>query len=1315
MSELSEYQVSGLRLYTQSFLRAAEGKLEILRKTTKQKIHPIESEIFRAKQINRQIAKYYTNMVNLNYTVSLQALHTPSNTVRTFEAIGLRHTVSYFDQQIMIDQDHYDFLERELSRIDGNSFNSSGYDDPHGIGRFSQMFLGMLDNFELVPVVVNGVERPFKYDYHITSVVPTTDVNMFNVEFKDRREVENLLKRIRIDAAEAPQISGFKAVESGPFGCCVNFLSSITAKSTARDIFERMSKPYEFAYDFDFESHAPQISDGYLDDMIHLPLFPGFSVYDLERYIEAYDNENVYHLYFMNNNKVTLNLKKFNESCRPRSAIEILVHNNHIYVPNEKTECFKLKNVSRGIVYDETISLEEGECAPHWKLFNAVDRTTLLDFGHHNGSRDFLAFCYFEKNFLPVVKMRHGGISEIVVNSHTIVVSEQIELRRQFIAKLYQEFPACNSFKAFKNQSWTQIACSLAEQSVVIGDYRSYDSLTDRETLNQFKTAHVMGLYDVINDGNNNTPVSVDLNKCYLNIMLSSGDRSIGCFNSTDNFCTIENSNETIENNCEYIVDKFEYCNVPVKAQCWNGHSVLKLLELGAIDRSMIKQVRRPSKVISLARIVNMLKSWQQKYPEVLKYLYTQWIGYCGIGEDKKYNSYLTTDTDEYNGRRDYLTGCEIPHSLTSLKCDKKLYLMYSTSKTQQLQSINPLYRYVVGEGIVKLLDLARLTFDHGYKTIATRVDCCYLQPMEIHSSLDVLEAAVKSFAKLQTKRCGLTTVQEVFESYSNIIEKRLAIDGILITESKGKIINGPAGSGKTTEAIRIANSKPKQTVLCMAVMRKVVAKLKSEVRDQKYNNFAQMECFQQWNTDFSCVRPKANGYYKSMINSVKTIIIDEFSMMGAREYNILHRLCYDILLTQGDYPDVVMVGDNLQINPVKQATIDCKDLVARKVFPYLSEYIEKPYLAESGRYNYYSVVKEFLETKKLPQAFLDRVFNSDAIDRMPLSINIAAHNKVRLNVIRLKQAILPDDNVIITRSSKGKFSAVSAGKSEALIYDNGEIMSRQEAIDRKIPESDFESAFCFTSHKSQGGTFEVPYGIYELENMSLQQAYVSLTRGRRLDQIFIAGDRDALASKTFKLHDYTSINGISSISKTDAADAEPEMFPIYLYRNDVNKSIYIGKTIRTIETRAAEHAESDRALEPELFKLLCSCQEQDLLTIESNLIREYCGHIVDSMHELFGYEILNKQHVITVSSVPKSTQPMPALIEDGEPSSFYARQDALNIRRIEITEDKKCFKCIVNRKSMRIKRKSADLSQASLLTLIETVKNDIRKHYPTF
>ena len=1119
MTSLSEYQIAGLKQEAQAKLRMLEGEWATMTPAQRKRVDVLDYATRKnmLQLVMTRIAKYYTNLVNVNYKVNLTARHKETKLEKEFKAIGLRKIASLDEVKLMTDDDHYQFLEHELTKLSSSSA-AHDHQTAGGVSAFAQVVLGLHPNYEPVPVMVRGktnvpvnvrgltktvvrtmeVERYFTFTTTITPMAETKDPAPYSF---DTAKVRDILRQIRVDAVSAPEIGGYKSVESGPFGCMVNFISSLKKSITPKEIFNRFAEKYAFTHNLDkflAEPCKPGLENGELDFIQTLPILPGFVVKDLERYIQTYDNENVYHINFLNGQKMTLNQEKFKGLNHERSAINILVNNNHVYIRNDETKILK-----HNTIFDEVI------CAPgdvvddlYENLFNSK-KNSLVDFAEDHHARDFISYCYYKKNFLPMIKQRETNISEIVVNDHSILVSKHVNLRKNFIADLKLEFPNEASFKSFKNQSWIQIACSLADQAIRIGDYSSYDSITDRELLNTFKTTHVIGLYEPC-DGSR---LSVDLNKCYLNIMLESGDRSIGSFAATDNFIPYINEINAINASYEYIIDRFTKFNIPVKSQVWNGHTVLKLLELGAIDISMIKQYRSPSKVLKLSGIVNMLKSWQQKYPTVLKYLYTQWLGYCGISEDKKHTSYLTTDADEYHSRHRSTTGCEIPCTEITPNQKPPLFLLSATKRKQKLHNLNPINRYVVGEGITRLLDLSRLMLNHGYKTIATRVDCCYLiNAIDGNATRpENLVEVVKSIAKVQNKNVGLTVQQRPFDTYSTIMNRINDVTAVKV-DGNGIVIDGPAGSGKTTEAIRIANTKPAHSVVCLAVMRKVVANLKSNIPNQKYVNFAKMERFQQWTTNFSNNRPAPSKAYEGIVKSAKTIIVDEYSMMGAREYNILHRLCYDFYCMHDEYPEVMMVGDNLQINPVKQATIECKELINRKAFPFLTQWIDKPYIKESGRYNYYPTVKEFLETKKLPQAFLDRVFSPDAVDKMPLAINIAAHNAIRYDVIRMKQSFMPDDKIIIIKSSNFNLKT-----SKNASYDNGEIMLRQEAIDRKIPESDYESAFCFTSHKSQGSTFEENYGIYELDKMSLQQAYVSLTRGRRLEQIVIAGRDPAI------------------------------------------------------------------------------------------------------------------------------------------------------------------------------------------------------------
>ena len=67
-------------------------------------------------------------------------------------------------------------------------------------------------------------------------------------------------------------------------------------------------------------------------------------------------------------------------------------------------------------------------------------------------------------------------------------------------------------------------------------------------------------------------------------------------------------------------------------------------------------------------------------------------------------------------------------------------------------------------------------------------------------------------------------------------------------------------------------------------------------------------------------------------------------------------------------------------------------------------------------------------------------------------------------------------------------------------------IVSDHVGMPREIPTDEFQTifhtAYCITTHKSQGSTFDHPYTIHEWEKFDERLKYVALSRSANLNHI---------------------------------------------------------------------------------------------------------------------------------------------------------------------------------------------------------------------
>ena len=112
-----------------------------------------------------------------------------------------------------------------------------------------------------------------------------------------------------------------------------------------------------------------------------------------------------------------------------------------------------------------------------------------------------------------------------------------------------------------------------------------------------------------------------------------------------------------------------------------------------------------------------------------------------------------------------------------------------------------------------------------------------------------------------------------------------------------------------------------------------------------------------------------------------------------------------------------------------------------------------------------------------------------------------------------------------------------------------------------------FNLAFCMTAHKYQGAEIDQHYNIFDTEAMNKKQLYTALSRTTKFEYIHAENLKSKCEYNAKNKHEVVSIG-----------HTEYQKGKIYKIQFE-DGSIYIGSTIKTLETRLKEHLSDTKSI----------------------------------------------------------------------------------------------------------------------------------------
>lgn len=697
---------------------------------------------------------------------------------------------------------------------------------------------------------------------------------------------------------------------------------------------------------------------------------------------------------------------------------------------------------------------------------------------------------------------------------------------------------------------------------------------------------------------------ALDICKSYTNVMY----RNDVDFPIFDIFSTFEKyvpSNDFIG---EYIIEKpIQLPFGPVLYDVKYSAVMIKgLIERGIIKHEDIDYKMKPSMIISNSIFRDFIENIYETFDmKTCKLMINSLSGMFGITKSKRIKVCMSNSHDtvsalyrKYTSEKKYTEIEEMDYKLRKdnvldITNINDMYFISLKSQVRMDRDYLGIYNHIIDGAKLQVIDLAIKIHNLGGIVTYIKTDCVgYIRNEEIFIEKEKKKRLIP--IHVDEKLIDVGSYRK--DKYSHRVIKTKCNGDKMIDISKlnnysfEKLVIGGGGCGKTYMACNMSSNNLEErdnTYLYLCPTGKSVDGIKQYGID---NVFTLDEKFLEVK-DFSQI---VETIKKS---SVRYIIIDEASMVKAHFMSklaiIKRHIPYMKIFFFGDFNQCPTIEDKEQ----NEYSIDYKN---NKGYMSLFKEVEKlPYNPITGRYTQelYDLSIEFLETGKLSNKFnfIDNEydvkytsicksnFTKRRIDKECMEKYISKQGKNDKIIVipyidnketQKQDVVLCKGVKIVCRKNNTKFTSdVKEDKLKSCKkISNGSFLTVVDIHNMHVELSfddykyknifvefcyfhDFyELAYCNTVYRYQGATIKDKYTIYDVESMNREELYTALTRAKKLEDIYICGNKERLLEKVFENYVYNNDIRVYENKRTMKGC-------VYIIENMENKIVYIGET----------------------------------------------------------------------------------------------------------------------------------------------------------
>lgn len=767
------------------------------------------------------------------------------------------------------------------------------------------------------------------------------------------------------------------------------------------------------------------------------------------------------------------------------------IMNNHFY-PIPERERKVLINKKNG----NSISNVFGEIHKQEEAKNERDKEIII---LNNGESSFEKMTEIMDNNkkIPKVNMYNGNITSLTLNNKDIIFKnfEDDEKIRKICLNMGIEY---------KGQSIGQIISNITKDKIKTS---SPNTKVYNDLLIAMKNRSFNGLYNK-NKKIDSGCIAYDINKCYSSIM----------YNPIEEWMLLDIDNDWMDWDGGEIKLGLYYIETQDKLLFKGNNMYSSAIVKKAIEEKIkfkITKVLYANKSQDkdlFKSIIDYILKISNNEKELYKFMINSISGNMGKNKMKYSRGHINKSLEHIFKTIEKYTK-EIANINPFIRIINKDYYLYGFNNEKKIYDVNiPIYIQILDQSNIKLYDMIKQA---GGELIARRVDCAiFKNPKELmlgNEWGDYRSSHNPDINNVDEMNDVKYEDDKNFYEYENIIDsndyekiKEVCLRG-------GCLLTGNAGTGKSFVINQISKS------LNVA---KITPTNKSalNIQGQTIHNFLKI------NNDGKIPRNRIETIKNKKYD---LIIVDEISMINKDLWKLLY------ILKEETGVNYLLVGDDKQLPPIEEDNIE-RNYFNSSIVKYLSNY-NKIDLKIKKRYD---------ENLSL---ILDDINNidyskfsstSDKRTSKQTRVNICYLNKTRIEVNKYwnerertnsSAFIKKDENdeatqdiylyeglPLISRKNVGEMMI----NNEKFVLDNYDdeylFLSSERPdengekfihkIDVKIEDIHkcFLLNYCSTTHKAQGETIYENFTIYDFEKMSIKCKYTALSRGKKIDQIYI-------------------------------------------------------------------------------------------------------------------------------------------------------------------------------------------------------------------